>query len=527
MTIMENTINTIKQLNDCITAYSIFSLDFFNRPSDYIMKHFHPLILNLKRHRAKAINEFSLPKTKDLETEWTNYLINPNPSDAEIKRIIRLGLSVSGLEDELEFRNLIQRQEPQRILFKWLNSYVWRFQILNSEYNFKNDFWLELVENWISLLNSSKIKIPNLSEKHSLIFDFKDYKARKSHKEYYDKEAAEIFSLLENERIPEDKLLETVRDKISNKFYIDFFPSDPFLDDILARYFTYLLEKYLNDRSRLDLLRALLYNCTNPLTLKGCERFIKLFKSIEANINEREKNEIKIFTKNKLGDPRINKSEWQVLKENDEKIYKKIRYWFNEQDFNLFFEFVFAGAVDPHGRKECWQRYLYDADDFRIFLPNQNKINEFKRLSEKKDIDLFIEPILNTSGVTSFVIKIDEIFIIETKETGNASYVYDVGYIRNKSELDWKSGEKTVKYFYEEIFREDGDYIKKIPSKDYTKYETLAPDGKNEISFQKSRHWRFTHDQHYNWHRAVTIMMMQLHGLYPKDPKTGEEIKYA
>jgi hypothetical protein len=219
MTIMENTINTIKQLNDCITAYSIFSLDFFNRPSDYIMKHFHPLILNLKRHRAKAINEFSLPKTKDLETEWTNYLINPNPSDAEIKRIIRLGLSVSGLEDELEFRNLIQRQEPQRILFKWLNSYVWRFQILNSEYNFKNDFWLELVENWISLLNSSKIKIPNLSEKHSLIFDFKDYKARKSHKEYYDKEAAEIFSLLENERIPEDKLLETVRDKISNKFF--------------------------------------------------------------------------------------------------------------------------------------------------------------------------------------------------------------------------------------------------------------------------------------------------------------------
>jgi hypothetical protein len=72
-----------------------------------------------------------------------------------------------------------------------------------------------------------------------------------------------------------------------------------------------------------------------------------------------------------------------------------------------------------------------------------------------------------------------------------------------------------------------GDYIKKIPSKDYTKYETLAPDGKNEISFQKSRHWRFTHDQYYNWHRAVTIMMMQLHGLYPKDPKTGEEIKYA
>lgn len=527
MIVIEKTVDTLSKLNDSVRAYVSFASEFFNRPSDYVVRHFNSLILNLKSQRAKSINASPAPRTKDLETEWTHYLTNPNPTDREIKKIIRLGLSISGLEYEPEFRELIKRQEPQRILFKWLNSYVWRCQILNPEFNFKDEFWLELLEDWFFQISNSKLTIHHLLEKHSLLLDFEDYISKKSHKEYYQKEAAEIFRLLEQQNVSEDKLLETVRDFISNRFYLDFFPSDPFLDDILAKYFTYLMEKYLQDRSKIDLLKVILYNCTNPLAVKGCERFLKVFKSIESTISERETQEIISFTNNKLGDPRINKSNWQTLKDRDESTYKKIRYWFTEGDFNLFFEFVFAGAPDPHKRKECWQRYLYDADGFRIFLPNQTKIREFKELAEKKDLNLFIEPILNTSGVTSFVIKIDEIFIIETKETGNASYVYDVGYIKSKSKSNFAFGEKTVKYFYEEIFREDGDYIKEIPSKNYTRYETLAPDGKNEVSFLTSKHWRFTHDKNHNWHQSVALMMKQLHGLTPRNPKTGEEINYA
>ncbi|MBU6195975.1 MAG: hypothetical protein KGO93_00225 [Cyanobacteria bacterium REEB446] len=513
---------SLSKLLDASNEYSHFSSEFFNHHNTYVIKHFNPLITRLRKLKTKSLNTISLTKIGDLKTEWGKYL--KNPDDIKIKKtIVRLGLSMSGLEDELEFRNLIKRQEPQRILLRWLNDYIWRFQILNEDYEFKDDFWLELLEDWFFQLSNSKIQINNLFEKHSLLLDFETYRKEKSEQVYFQAEAEKIFILLENQSINDENLSESILEIASNKFYVKFFPNDSFIDHLLSKYFHYLLEKYLANRSNFDLFKNILHAFTHLRSRKGCERFIKLFKTIEWNINEREKSEIKSFTKNKLGDPRINKSEWQILQESDEGVYKKIRYWFNEQDFNLFFEFAFKDSPDKHGRKECWQRYLYYADDFRIFLPDRYKINQFKKLTEKKDIDLFIEPILNHSSLTSFVLKIDQILIFETVDTGTAAYVYNINSIKNKPSLS--ENEKILLRFYDTYFGKNISVP--IRLRDYFIFTDIVYDAKkDQASFRRSPHWRFSRSNRF-WNESVTCMMKELYELTPRNPKTGEEINYA
>jgi hypothetical protein len=526
--VITNAIDTIQEhlrnLSSSIQSYVSFANEFKARPNAYVIRHFSELIKSLKSHKIKSQNDFQKndfqkPEIQDLITEWNKYINNPKPSDYEIKRIIRLGLSTLGLEDIEEFRNLIKRQDPQRTLHNWLNNYVWRFQILNPDFKFKDKFWLELLEGWHFWLINSPTKINYLMEKHEVLLDYDEFINHNSHQAYFKRESEAIFKILEEQNSTTNDLLYSITEIVSERFYVNFYNEDAIIDELLNKYFDYLFQNYLDNRNFSDELKKILFNCCNLFTTLGCERFIKLFKAIEKDLSSSEEEIIKNFTKNKLGDPRVSKSNWQILKDTDEKTFKKILCWFTKHEFNLFFEFVFAGSPDPHKRKECWQRYLDYADDFRIFLPTENKIKEFKKFILNKNSETIQEPILNKSGVTSFVIKIDEIFIIETKETGNASYVYDVGYINQKHKSELKHGEKTVKYFFDEIFREDGDYIKKIPSKEYTRYEGLAPDGKNEVSFLNSKHWRFTHDQHCQWHQAVTIMMKQVHKLDPVNPK--------
>jgi hypothetical protein len=514
---------SIRKLLDSSNEYSRFSSQFHQHPTDYITKHFNDLINRLKKQRKQSLSSRSLTKIKDLKTEWVNYLKNPNPSNIELGRIIRLGLSIPGLEDELEFRNLIKRQEPQPILLRWLNDYIWRFQILNEDYKFKDDFWLELLEDWFFQLSNSKTRINKLFEKHSLLLEFEVYRKEKSHLEYFQAEAEGIFSTLKERKLSDESLSESILEIASNNFHVKFFPSDSFIDYLLSKYFNYLLEKYLANRFNFDLFKNILHAFTHLHSRKGCERFIKLFKAIEMNINDREKNETKSFTKNKLGDPRIHKSEWQILRDSDEDIYKKIRYWFNEQEFNLFFEFAFKDSPDKHGRKECWLRYLWYADDLRIFLPDQYRIKEFKKLTEKKDINLFIEPILNHSSLTSCVIKINEILIFETVDTGTAAYVYNINSIKTKASLS--ENEKILLKFYDNYFGKNVSVP--IRLRDYFIFTDIVYDAKkDQASFRRSPHWRFSRSNRL-WSDSVKSMMAELYKLTPKDPKTGEEIKYA
>ena len=520
MSVIKETRNTLNKLNESVSAYFRFASDLLGHPDAYVVRHFHSLISTLKKQKFKSISSNSPPKIEDVFKEWQKYLKSQNPTQKEILRMIRLGLSVLGLENEAEFRNFIKRQDVTPKLFKWLNSYVWRFQILNPEFNFKDDFWLELLEDWFFQISNSKLTIHNLLEKHSLLLDFEDYKAKKSHKAYFQTEAEKMFTLLENQKISDEALFSSILEITSNKFYLQFFPSDFFIDYILSKYFYHLLEKYLANRFDFDLFKTILYSFTNLSSRKGCERFIKLFKGIEWNINEREKREIKSFVKNKLGDPRINKSDWQILREIDENVYIKIRYWFNEQDFNLFFEFAFAGKADPHRRKECWQKYLYYADDLRIFLANQNEINKFKKLTETKDFDLLIKPILNHSTLTSLVIKIDRLLIFETVETGTAAYVYNINSIKSKASLS--QNEKTLLNFFDIYFIKN--LSTPIRLRDYFVFTDIVYDAKkDQASFRKSPHWRFSRSNQF-WIESVESMMIELYGI---TPKTKEEIDHA
>jgi hypothetical protein len=133
-----------------------------------------------------------------------------------------------------------------------------------------------------------------------------------------------------------------------------------------------------------------------------------------------------------------------------------------------------------------------------------------------------IKPILNYSSLTSFVLRIDEKLIFETVEQGNAAYVYDIKTLKQKTSLS--ETEKLVLKFFQYCFIENR--TQPIAVSHYLSHTGLAPQG-NQSSFIHRPHWRFIHDRYFKWHEFVSAMMMQLHGLYPKDPKTGEEIKYA
>jgi hypothetical protein len=521
-----NAIDTIQEhlrnLSNSIQNYVSFANEFKARPEAYIIRHFTELIKSLKSHKIKSRNDFQKPEIQDLITEWNKYINNPKPSDYEIKRIIRLGLSTLGLEDIEEFRNLIKRQDPQRTLHNWLNNYVWRFQILNPTFKFKDKFWLELLEGWHFWLINSSTRVNHLMEKHELLLNYTEFINHNSHQTYFTKESEAIFKILEEQNTTTNDLLYSITEIISERFYVNFYNEDAIIDELLNKYFDYLFQNYLDNRNFSDELKKILFNCCNLLTTLGCERFIKLFKAIEKDLSSYEKETIKNFTKNKLGDPRVSKSNWQRLKDTDEKIFKKILYWFNEQDFNLFFEFVFAGSPDPHGRKECWRRYLHLVDDFRIFLPTENKIKEFKEFIANKKLESIREPIFNKSGKTSFVMMIGLILIFETREDGNAAYVYDVQELKNKSSSN--KYEKRILEFFNTFFIENQNSPVKI--KDYlASGDHVALNGSNEYRFHHKKHWRFTHDQNLAWHEKVKNMMRQVHGLTTKSIE--ESINYA
>ena len=189
-------------------------------------------------------------------------------------------------------------------------------------------------------------------------------------------------------------------------------------------------------------------------------------------------------------------------------------FWLNEADFELFFEYVFAGQPDEHGRRECWKRYIPYADDIRIFLPNKSRIEGFKNLAKENNRESILEPIENSSFLTSFIIKIDKVIIFETVETGNASYVYDLSSSDFENPTNY-SRQKAVLRFYNLIFNSNNYQQQAINATTSLAFADLAPNGSNEYSFSSNRHWRFTHDKNYRWHDSVRNMMKQVHNLSP------------
>ena len=274
-------------------------------------------------------------------------------------------------------------------------------------------------------------------------------------------------------------------------------------------YFTECLEGYINNRWSYNIgaLSFLLNVFCDLFTQEGTRRFAIIFQGLENRLSTNEKELIIEL----MGDPRKDPQKWKLLKITDEGIYDKILYWFNKADFEWFFDFIFEGKFDTHHRKDCWKRYLRYANEFKVFL-HPNKWNEFhaEKARMGRDWKISTEPIFNTSGLTSFVIKTPKVLIYETVESGNASYIYDLKALG--------FGTKPVQNFIDKAF--SNTPVQKIDAKHHLAHTRLAPDIKGVTSpayFHRKhtqRHWRVTHSA-FSWHEPVRVMMEEIHDMKP------------
>jgi hypothetical protein len=494
---------------DAAQDFQTKSQDFSQSPTALVKTKFN--ILFKKIGDTGELRKSVLEQGNDNVIEnWNEYQSDKSPSISHIKKMIRIGLSTSGLEYDLEFQNFIFRQESQKKIFEWLYSYLMRFQILNTDFDFRRTrFWLDISLDWINKMNHSGN--PSLTQRKKLLEEFES-KFIYRQESFIEEKVSTIMKNLSVDLILEQALLNALR----REFDINCYSSDYIYQRCLGLLFDTRREEYLTNRKNEKLLTQLLEDFCIFNSNSSYERFIRIFRDLILNINENEKNQIKKFTKGQLGDPRIEKNNWITLQSMDKKVFKTILLWFNEADFNLFFDFVFSGKPDQHARKKCWKRYIAYADDIRIFLPSKTKINEFNQVAIRSNIETVLEPIENLSRLTSFIIKIDKIIIFETVEAPNASYVYDLNSeeLRNSSNYD----SKQVIKLYDILFNSPSQ-VKSVNVKNHLAFVDLAPNGLLEYSFYSHRNWRFTHDKNLVWHDAVKTMMHQVHKLAPKETK--------
>jgi hypothetical protein len=343
---------------------------------------------------------------------------------------------------------------------------------------------------------------------------YKKTLANKQHLAYIQQFIEATYEQLQEEAAAPEAVEETLCTLFQANYQnVVFYPQDEIIAHCFSGYFEFCLQQYLSQyRGEESRLTALLSAFATLHTPEGLERFNQLFTLLKT-IKPTEKEAIKSHCRHQLGDPRLSPAHWLTLKQTYNETYKTIQYWFNEADFELFFEFVFKDKPDLHGRKACWERYLPYAEDFKIFLP-AHELQRFNELKSTGQLKTELEPWLNLSGLTSFVIKTDKVLIFETRETKNSSYVYDL------TALNPSGGMETVAKFVHAVFSENQVASRKrIDVKEYLSNTHLAPNGSEYgNSFRpQQRHWRFTHDQHHKWHDSVRQMMHQIHGLAPQN----------
>lgn len=523
MTSLEKSYEQINLLHQSLEEFDAQINAMLDDPSAFIRTHFNKIT---KGFNSSTRQKLSASENKDIVQLWEDYCNGQNPKDYEIRNIIRRGLSSPELEGDEEFKALLTRQTPSKSLMKKLYTYVVRFQATNPDFDFKNMFWINLLVDWGTLKGFVFEKKQNVSTmleplRKKLIND------PGAHIAWLE----QVFNKLSDKIELKDssKIDISVMNALQEEFDIAFYKNDAIYNLCLTILFSDLLTKYehLPYSSHLKLLelnKLLTCFCDfNSGDESTFQRFFEFWDQFGERLVKEEKQCLKSYLLTQLGDPRLKKQAWfsfQILNEEycgNLNCYKAILYWFNEADFKLFFQFAFEGKPDPHGRSECWSRYLPYAEDLKIFLPNKQKCMEFQALAKEEGVTL--KPYLNGSRRTAFVIKIEDILIYEVVETGHAAYVYNLkSKIFNTQRLQPEV--EGIKSFVDFCFGEENNYLDEeeyaeINTEHFLRHTVLADDGKNEWGFKHKENWRFTHGQDLVWIESVRNMMRQLHKLSP------------
>ncbi len=502
----EDTRKKLERLSTAISGYEAFAKKFEADPTAWV---------NIEGGDGSPPPP-PPPPPVDITQEWDAFLDQNEYENKEIVRMIRRGLTMGKgvLLERPDFMDFIALQAPHPRVYKWLHASVWRFCILQETPYPKGNLWFSCLESMGKALHEC-FPLPNnltqIQEQRKELTRYKRWLKDDKHTAYMDQLLQKIVSVLKTKQSNEQNVLNEIKSWCFQHLALTLYADEYIVQRSFDLYFTECLEGYINNRWSYNIgaLSFLLNVFCDLFTQEGTRRFAIIFQGLENRLSTNEKELIIEL----MGDPRKDPQKWKLLKITDEGIYDKILYWFNKADFEWFFDFIFKGTFDTHRRKDCWKRYLRYANEFKVFLP-PNKWNEFhaEKARMGRDWKISTEPIFNTSGLTSFVIKTPKVLIYETVQSGNASYIYDL-----KALGSWT---KPVQNFIDKAF--SNTPVQKIDAKHHLAHTGHAPDIKavtNPNYFrqnQTQRHWRVTHDQNpHSWHEPVRVMMEEIHDMKP------------
>jgi|GEM_PF-4773975 len=479
--------------------------DFANKSknnfSDQVTFRFKPLIKRI-RDKTHTQKTYLIPDSDtylDLDLAWQAYLSKPAPTQSEIRNMIQKGLGSRGLENNSEFKKFLERQDDKRALaklFRYLYKYV--VKILTLSYNPVIDsFWIRLVIKWQECL-----KEPN-SNQAELLESFKNHKHKSKPSMFIDTELEALAQGFSNSgQIDKQKISEA----LNTRYHLDFSPADEIYQMFLGRFFEQEFNAYKSNRVE-PLLNQLL-DTFCELSFRNDNSYGNFNKLFEFVYNFApspycdEKQIIIKFCKKHLGDPRIDHDHWAYLKNKFRTTYNKLSFWFKEQDFDLFFKFVFKNQPDPHGRQDFWKRYLDGIDDIRFFLGTDSEYNEFLRLSQENNSSF--KPLINSAGknafILKFVVKNGCVYIYDVTEKGNACYVYFDG--EGSSLTSSRSSDaKDVLDFLIEVFNPDSPHIT-LDAKTSLLKPSLTQTISNTTVEVNNKNWKINHMA--NWENLIS-----------------------
>jgi hypothetical protein len=506
----EDTRKKLERLSTAISDYEAFAKKFEAYPTAWVEKAFR----GDDNENPKPI--ISSTDNVDITQEWDAFLKQNEYENIEIIRMIRRGLTMGKgvLLERPDFMDFIALQAPHPRVYKWLHASVWRFCILrDAPYN-NGDVWFSCLESMGKAL-LERLPLPNnltqIQDQLKELTRYKRWLKDDKHTAYMDQLLKKIVSVLKTKQSNEQNVLNDIKSWCFQHLALTLYADEYIVQRSLDVYFTECLNEYMKNRmpQNNEALRFLLNVFCDLFTQEGTRRFAIIFQGLEGRLSSQEKEAIIEL----MGDPRKDPEKWNLLKSREEGVYEQILYWFNKADFEWFFDFIFKDKFDEHRRKDCWKRYLRYANEFKVFLPS-DKMQEFhvEKARMGRDWKISTEPIFNTSGLTSFVIKTPKVLIYETAESGNASYIYDLKALG--------FGTKQVQNFIEKAF--SNTPVQKIDAKHHLAHTGLAPDIKavtNPNYFrqnQTQRHWRVTHDQNpHSWQEPVRVMMEEIHDMKP------------
>ena len=509
----EDTHKKLGRLSEAVLGYEAFAKKFEGNPTVWVKKAFS----GDDNEHPKLIISPPPPDDLDITQEWDAFLEQTEYQNKAIVRMIRRGLTMGKgvLLKHPDFMNFIALQPAHPRVYKWLHASVWRFCILQDAPLPNGDVWFSCLETMNNAL-LGRLPLPNnltqIQDQQKTLAHYKRWLKDGKHVVYIDQLVQKIVSALKTKQSNEQNVLNEIKSSCFQHLALTLYADEYIVQRSFDVYFTQCFNDYMKNRTPQNrgALRFLLRVFCDLFTLEGTRRFALIFKALESHFSPQEQETIIEL----MGDPRKEPEKWRLLNAHEEQVYEQILYWFNKADFEWFFNFIFEDKFDSHLRKDCLKRYLRYANEFKVFLP-RDKLKEFhaEKARMGQDWKISTEPIFNTSGLTSFVIKTPKVLIYETVESGNASYIYDLKALG--------FGTKQVQDFIDKAF--SNTPVKKIGAKHHLAHTALAPDIKaitNPAWFaeqQRQRHWRVTHDGNnvYNWHEPVRVMMEEIHDMKP------------